>query len=351
MTRVKLVGPAADGQHLIVATETGEEYSLAITEQLRSAVRHARVAAQALSDAESDAPSMSPKVVQQRIRAGLNAAELAELSGMPIASLEKYEAPVLAERAYIAELARSTRIGRDSGSPVLGDLVTDRLAGRGVDVENLAWDAWREEGEPWQVCVDFRIEDRNIRALWSFDHTSRTVTAEDEEARWLTETELLDVPIPRRHLSSVRSDDEANVRPLYESRPVVPAVGSESEHDDVDAATPTSAPSSTELLLEDLDGKRGTRDTLAFDLDGDDDDDDGSFEGFGPAAKAREADVGFTADRNTAMPHPAGSGHASDEPAPASSPVTPAMGEKKPAKKGRASVPSWDEIVFGAKND
>ena len=42
--------------------------------------------------------------------------------------LEQFDSPpaYLAERAYIVELARSTRIGRDSTSPTLGDLVGDR---------------------------------------------------------------------------------------------------------------------------------------------------------------------------------------------------------------------------------
>jgi hypothetical protein len=49
------------------------------------------------------------------------------------------------------------------------------------------------------------------------------------------------------------------------------------------------------------------------------------------------------------MPHPAGSARRDDVgkiPA-----VEPVPGEKRAAKKGRASVPSWDEIVFGAKNE
>lgn len=334
MTSVNLVGPSDDGQHVVVATEAGEQFLLPITEELRLAVRHARVAVQQRAEAKTDAPAMSPKEIQRRIRAGLNAGELAELSHMPVALLEKYEAPVLAERSYVAEMARATRIGRDNGSPLLGELVTDRLAGRGVDVDALVWDAWRVEGEPWQVCVDFSIDGRTSRALWTFDHTVRSLTAQDDEARWLTETELLDVPIPQRHLTSVRARNEGgNVRPLHESRPVVPVA---------------DPPTATEALLSDLDGRRGTRDPVPLE---DSDDDDPGFEGFGPATKAREAEVGFDSRPPRSMPHPAGSGRdRPDENVPADEPAATA-GPKKPVKKGRASVPSWDEIVFGAKSD
>jgi hypothetical protein len=339
MTSVNLVGPSEDGQHVVVATEAGDQFLLPITEELRLAVRYARVAAQANTETRPEAPSMSPKDIQRRIRAGLSAAELAELSHMPIALLEKYEAPVRAERAYIAELARATRIGRDSGSPVLGDLVTDRLAGRGVRVDTLVWDAWRLDGEPWQVCVDFTIDGRTSRALWSFDHTVRSLTAQDDEARWLTETELLDVPIPQRHLTSVTAGEGVGtaVRPLRASRPAVP--GGDPE--------PVTA-SPTEALLSDLDGRRGTREVMPMD---ENDDDDPGFEGFGPAAKAREAEVGFATTGLRPMPHPAGKGRPTSTDHDPADPPTPVVGQKRPAKKGRASVPSWDEIVFGAKND
>lgn len=332
MTRVTLAGPADDGLHLIVETDTGEAFTLAITDELRHAVRYARPKF-VPSGEEDDSDLLSPRLIQQRIRAGLTAAELAELTGAPIEALEKYEPPVIAERAYVAELARTTRIGRDPSAPVLGELVTDRLAGRGVDPEDIVWDAWREIDEPWQVAVDFTAGDSTMRAQWSFDHTSRSLTAEDEESRWLTETELLDVPIPRRHLSAVPAAGMAgaleDVLPLPLNRPVVPA------------AEPV--PDATETLLEDLDARRGTREgVLDFDLD----EDDEAFEGFGPADRAREADVGFDAP----MQHPAGQGRARDIATETNTPTADAV-EDKPARRGRASVPSWDEIVFGAKHD
>lgn len=342
MTHVRLIGPSDDGQHLVLLSDDGHEFTLAVTDQLRSAVRHARGAVQATEEASGDEPAMSPKEIQQRIRGGLNAAELAELTHMSVEALEKYEAPVLAERDYVAQLARSTRIGRDESSPILGDLVTDRLVGRGVDPEDLEWDAWRAEGEPWNLCVDYPIDGRTVRAQWAFDHTARAVTALDDEARWLTETELLDVPIPKRHLSSVASEGEAsNVRPLHESRPPLPGVPEREPDED-------SAPNSTELLLANLEARRGTRDVMDIDAD---EDETSDFEGFGPTSAPREADVGFTADPPEPMPHPAGSARTQDDTPETPSVATPASGTKKPVKKGRASVPSWDEIVFGAKND
>ncbi len=338
---------ADDGEHLILATADGDEFELELTDDLRRTVALTRPRASD-DDGDSAASSLSPREIQQRIRAGLNAQELAELTGEPVEALERYEAPVLAERAYIAELARGTRIGRESGAPVLADLVTDRLASRGVDPETVVWDAWREQDQPWSVAADYRVDGRGVRALWAFDHTARAVTAQDDESRWLTETELLDVPIPKRHLSAVRSvEDDA---PLDQSRPLMPAA--------VDAADePPVEPSATELLLEDLQERRGLREDI--DDAAIDDDDEDTFEGFGPANRAREAEVGFSPrPSGTSMPHPAGSAR---RPQAEAGPKAPTEAEpssrdekaepKAPARRGRASVPSWDEIVFGAKND
>ncbi|MGC4174130.1 septation protein SepH [Demequina sp.] len=340
MTRVNLVGPAEDGLHIVVETDGGEQYTLAITDELRHAVRYARPKP-AYDAADDSSDQLSPKEIQQRIRAGLTAAELSELTGAPLETLEKFEPPVIAERTYVAELARTTRIGRDPSAPVLGELVIDRLAGRGVDPDDVLWDAWREVDEPWQVAVDFPAGGRTVRAQWTFDHSSRTLTAEDDEARWLTETELLDVPIPRRHLAAVpqSADDSA---PLPEHRPAMP-VSAEPEPEPeeiVDEVDPTEA------LLDDLDARRGSREAPA-DVE-DDDSDDELFEGFGPANQ-RTAEVGF----GQSMPHPAGSALRGEPEAKAeeASDNPPTEELEKPTRKGRASVPSWDEIVFGARHD
>ncbi len=333
MTGMSLKGLSEDGTHLIVVTTDGDEHRLAISDELRELVRHARVMRR---DEDAPATRLSPREIQQRIRSGLNAAELAELTGEPVDAIAKFEPPVLAEREYIVQLARTTRIGRDTTSPSLGDLVGDRLAGRGIDPESVRWDAWREVDEPWKVAVDYRVDGRTARALWTFDHVAKALTAEDDESTWLTETELLDAPVPRRHLSAVRADSGSV--PLHPHRPTTPTTTESAVDDD------EKRRDNTDALLEDLANRRGTREPL----EKEDDEDDDAFEGFGPTRNA-------TPGRPTSMPHPAGSARPAssgpeDQDPPRTPPATPEGPEKRP-RKGRASVPSWDEIVFGAKND
>ena len=371
MIGASLKGLSEDGTHLLVVTDAGEEVKVAVTDELRAMVRHARIT---IRDETPAASGMPPREIQQRIRAGLSAAELAHLTGEPVEALAKFEGPVLAERAYIVELARSTRIGRDSTSPTLGDLVGDRLAGRAIDPATVEWDAWREVDEPWRVAADFATAGRTVRAMWTFDHVAKALTAEDEESTWLTETELLEAPIPRRHLAAVRPDLGSAAIPLVATRPAVPSTVHDSLADEV---------SPGDALLQELADRRGTREPVEF---GDDDgDDDDAFEGFGPrGAGPASASAANPSSANpnshtpatqtapsptyssqasrTSMPHPAGSARTnpqshgagapgSDSSRSDSSQPSNAESPDKRSRKGRASIPSWDEIVFGAKND
>lgn len=340
MIAASLKGLSEDGTHLIVVTDAGEEFRVAVTDELRALVRHARVT---IRDERPEAAGMPPREIQQRIRAGLNAAELAHLTGEPVEALAKFEAPVLAERAYIVELARSTRIGRDSTSPTLGDLVGDRLAGRGIDPTTVEWDAWREVDEPWRVAADFATAGRTARAMWTFDHVAKALTAEDDEATWLTETELLEAPIPRRHLAAVRANNPMGTTPQAAAGGS-PATGDDGHAEEEDEL------SASDALLADLAERRGTREPVEME----DDEDDDAFEGFGPrrGASPSPAKPPLPVQRTT-MPHPAGSARDQSTEI-ATSRSTDGTAQDSPDKrqrKGRASIPSWDEIVFGAKND
>lgn len=340
---LSLVGIADDGAHLVVERPDGIRFTLPVTDELRRAVRQATSVAASVAPApQSTTTSLSPREIQQRLRAGLTPAELAEISGEPLEAIEKFSAPVLAERQYVIDQARVTRVGRDSGAPLLDDLVQDRLAARGVRPEGTTWDAWRSVDEPWRVCVDFTVDGRSSRAVWTYDHTARSLTAEDEEARWLTETELLDAPIPRRHLAAVRPE----AAPAAPARPSTVASVDRvmSDGGPPSAAIPMPEPSAltpTEALLEELDGRRGTRESVDAAADEDHDEDSDVFEGFGPTRSSRSAEVNFAGPVAPAEPELAPA-----EPAPTTG-QTPNTERK--TKRGRASVPSWDEIVFGAR--
>ena len=181
---------------------TGTRFRVRIDEPLRAAVRRDRPQLEQLR--AQHAGVLSPREIQTRIRAGATAQEVADDADLAVEQVRRYEGPVLAERAYVADQARATRVGRDAGAPLLGDLVTDRLAARGVDLDTLAWDAAPEGAHPWVVLARFTVGDTERVARWTFDSAKRTVVADEDEARWLSETELADEPVARRHLGAVR---------------------------------------------------------------------------------------------------------------------------------------------------
>ena len=74
------------------------------------------------------------------LRAGRSAEEISETSEIPLEHVRRYEGPVLAEREWTAQRARTFPVGR--GGPALQEVVAERLAAREATGES-AWDAWR----------------------------------------------------------------------------------------------------------------------------------------------------------------------------------------------------------------
>ena len=181
MIELELLGTSADGESLVLTDAQGERYSVLISDEVRVATRRAR-------------PPAEPAP------AGATPAEIASQHGMEVSAVERFEAPVQAEKDYALTRARAVRIG--DGGPTMGDLVLDRLAARGVDPSSLEWTATREAGEPWQIIVTFVQGAAEHAAHWHLSN-SGSLEAIDQEAQWLTEqvsaspTASIFTPMPR----------------------------------------------------------------------------------------------------------------------------------------------------------
>jgi hypothetical protein len=197
------------------------------------------------------------------------------------------------------------------------------------------------------VLARFRVGDTAHEARWTFDAGRRTVVADDDEARWLSETELPDEPVARRHLAAVRDV----VFDFRDDGTLTGADGTETP-----APEPEPDPQQeTHDLLDELRTRRGVRQNLDLDVD------DEEFEGFGPQ---HAFDFGRD-DADVPGAHPVDADPLAEAvvlrpPEPEPEPVLPVVpvddespaepaAERPRTRKGRAKVPSWDEIVFGAK--
>lgn len=206
MQDLKLIGVHEDGTHLVLADEKGHRFSLPLDEALRSVARRPHPAPGQLPlDLQA---TLRPKDVQAMVRAGLSAEEVAERAGWTVEKVHRYEGPILAERDHVARLATEVRLrGRGvahGAAPTLGERVADRLRSREIDASSATWDSRRADRGSWTVLLAFDAGGRRRQAAWDFDLLARTVVARDDEARWLSEDEAIEVPgpIPAPHLSA-----------------------------------------------------------------------------------------------------------------------------------------------------
>jgi hypothetical protein len=396
MQDLRLIGVDEDGEHLLLAGPDGTHYRLALDEALRAAARRDRPRLGQLQ-IEMEG-GMRPREVQSLIRAGATAEEVAERAGWTVEKVQRYEVPIVAERVHMAEQARQVRVrsrggGSGSPAPTLQGRVAQRLRERGVDPDTNVWDSWRGIDEThWTLVLTFAAGGRQRQAAWTYDPLLRTVEAADDEARWLSADEPApDGPLPAStaRVSSVYDvEAEGGVaasvrraglgRPSGEEEPLdlmtamrqrttvgrragrrrppsVDPVGQEPAPAlplEPDAAPPvepaepvaaTPAPASAEVEAE-VEAEEAPAAGVLQDaeppvepagaetpLDAGDEPDTGD----------RAAVEGPVEERPTA--EAAASSEPAEEPAPA----------KKTAsrRRQRPTVPSWDDIMFGAKRD
>src|SRR5690625_4582877 len=190
MRELELDGIHDDAEHVILVDSDGERYTLRIDEALRAAVRRDRPAL-GMIQAAGAAPRR-PREIQAMLRSGRSAEDIAEVSQVPLDHVRRYEGPVLAEREWAAQRARAFPVGR--GGPSLDEVVTERLAARQA-TEDTAWDAWRRPDGSWTLELSFSAAGRTRQAHWMADLDNRTVSALDDEARWITDEEAPPEPL------------------------------------------------------------------------------------------------------------------------------------------------------------
>ncbi|AZM91654.1 MULTISPECIES: septation protein SepH [Streptomyces] len=338
MPELRVVAVSNDGTRLVLKAADSTEYTLPIDERLRAAVRNDRAR---LNQIEIEVEShLRPRDIQARIRAGASAEEVAQLAGIPVDRVRRFEGPVLAERAFMAERARKTPVRRpgENTGPQLGEAVQERLTLRGADKDSVLWDSWRRDDGTWEVLLVYRVAGEPHSASWSYDPPRRLVVAVDDEARSLI-GEADDLPstpepsfpfVPRiARLPRDRPLDRALDRQIErpDSRPAPPPPPEPEEERD----TLTS-------LLEAVPSFRG--DLVVPDRTETPAEEQESEE---PPAAAASAGAG-AAYADVLMPRTV-AGHRERLTG-----TTDRQAEADGVRPGRrAAVPSWDEIVFGTR--
>lgn len=348
MEQLKVIG-IEDGV-LVLATESGDRFSLPVDETLRSHLRRVT------RDHESRAARPSPREIQSHIRAGMSAEEVATLLGVRVEDVARFEGPVLAEREHIVgqALAVPVLISGEldpDAQPTFGAAVRAKLAEAGATGER--WTSWREQNG-WIVKLEFTAGDVDHDARWTFDPKRATLAPQNADATQLSrQGSLPEGLIPRlRALDSSGVKDASRFdsgafgpRRVPDAQLETPEVREPASPAVQQAAikrAPEQGVTSTDTadLLEALRRRRGQREAMPAEPPSSDQRVDSS-----PVALFDALEPGY----EEAAPQP--EAPSSDDPAPANVNGDGAASTESSRRKGRTSMPSWDEIVFGARTE
>jgi hypothetical protein len=191
---------------------------------------------------------LTPREMQARLRAGHTIDEVARAAGVDAEWVERFEAPVAAERSRVIETALAmtstkARVG-DSALP-LADSVRVNLHDRGVSQTAApeGWSALSLDGNRWLVRYEYLSRQRPQRAEWELDFETRTLSPRNRTATELgyvnSTRRRLPPPPPARVPASERN--ELPPRPLTMARPVIEVEDAEEEETDGISARRTSS--------------------------------------------------------------------------------------------------------------
>jgi len=342
MEQLKVIG-IEDGV-LVLATESGDRFALPVDETLRAQLRRSS------RDPESRAARPSPRDIQSHIRAGLSAEEVASLLGIRVEDVARFEGPVLAEREHVVgqALAVPVLISGEldpDAQPTFGTAVRAKLAEAGAVGER--WTSWREPSG-WIVKLEFTAGDVDHDARWTFDPRRATLAPQNADATQLSRQGSL----PEGLIPRLRALDTSGVKDAsrFDSGAFGPRRLPDADIDAPEVREPASpavqqaaikrapdqAITSTDTadLLEALRRRRGQRESMPGESDA------------APAApRAASSPVALF---DALEPGYEDAGREADEPATVEEEAAPADAARR---KGRTSMPSWDEIVFGARTE
>lgn len=335
MQELKVIG--VESGALLLSGDGGTQYRVAVDDVLQARMR------QATPDA-GEGRKLAPKDIQAQIRAGLSAEDVAALTGADIDFVRRFEGPVIAEREYVIQSALAVPV-RSAGEvdPLapkesFGEVIRGRLVDLGALEER--WASWKEQGGGWIVKLTFTANEIDHDARWSYDPRRNNLSPLNSEAETLSR--VGDLPtelIPR--LRAVPLEDTAPIEEparfdsdAFDIEPQ--ALQPRDEEPEAPAEPAAAKPSGTASLLEALRRRRGEREAA-------------------PTA-AEESAPGASPSRFGAVslidiPLESSESDASQTSPASSASSVSSLIAKGGGRKGRAAMPSWDDIVFGARGD
>ena len=306
MAHLTLAGVSDDGKRLRLVDDEGVEHTVDVDDRLRAALRGD--GSRRLENKMDSA--LRPRDIQARIRAGETPEAVAQAAQTSVDKIMAFAAPVLAERQHIAQRAQRSSVRRTEGGQsagaarTLGDAVAAHLRGLNVDPDSVEWDAWRREDGRWSMTGSYASDERSGTAELTFDAPGNYVTLENDDAKWLVGEAVAGTPAQQDDLRQARQRRLNAVHPLDDELPLGDDAIDLVSEQPMEAFLDVEPPTDDEVEAEEIELREEAANAAAEDIE--------------------------TQDTES-------------EDEPQESPP------RRPVKKtrGRASVPSWDEIMFG----
>lgn len=318
MKDIKFLG--SDGDFLLLEDSEGQRFRLLVDDAVRRASRGD-------SAEKLDTPSLSPREIQEEIRVGRTIEEIIRASGASEEYVRKFAQPVLDElnHAVLNALAVRLEIAGDRfNEPTareFGEIIKARLAASGAGIER--WSAMKAPDNGFYIYCEFELENETKKATWSYDPKRLALAPENDVAIKLSSQDRLASSGPKlRPVETASAGITENLADTIDLvRELPKSFPSDTFEDEV--AKPISE---TADLLDALRKKREARENVE-EL---------------PAHPSTENLRIVPIPDEVFQPEVV-------EPEPIAAPTT--ENESTSPKRGRASIPSWDEIVFGTKTE
>lgn len=375
---------------LVAVSDDGERFRIVVDESLHARIR------QATQSIQSEPHKVAPREVQAYIRGGMSAHEVAAVTGASLDYIQRFEGPIIAEREHISAMALGVPVRHTAGIDPLGEdstfgtVIHERLVL--LHATDHHWASWKDPDAGWIIKLEFTLDEIEHDARWSYDPRKNQLAPTNSEAITLSQAgEMPGAPlIPRLRAvmpgetpaNTARFDSDAFTFPLEAlGAPLDDDSQSDLEESNEDHSTPLAAPVEavqhanhgnnsitvsainraepeaprelhhTADLLETLRRRRSEREAAAQDSaePTPQNNDSGTVDAADSAGYTRRVPEGITiGKRLTPLPT-----REDDDVTEETSPGVPAPSATKLGTrgKGRIAMPSWDEIVFGARTD
>ena len=346
MEELTIIEVTRDG--FTAVSRDGQRFSIALDGPLR-----AQLSATPHSPSKVTA---SPKEIQTLLRSGLTVDEVAARTGSNADHIARFEAPIVAELAFVLERALAVPVIASGVESTFGAEISARLAEQGGSIGR--WQAYRIDNS-WVVGARCLVGSAEDDATWSFDPRKLTLVPSNAVAVRISTSDSADATLfpplrvmPPQQSARFDSGEFEPVPTAAVNTDSSPTIDAEDSPNSEDARQPTNTTSSIVIDVEGLVAEPSAPIDLVDEMErrrGDRRDAIASHPSTG-SIPIITPDMLEVADDSPVAPEELPETQVSDT---AKVPEPEVFVDPTPSRsrRQRAAMPTWDEIVFGIRPD